>query len=232
MSAPQSNQSVDPYQAKLERMRANATDDSIRPFMDDTHIQHENLTPEQARAYALWGNPDATGPKDITIIADKVEIAPARQTTLPHQTKLEHVRANIADDSTRPFMDDTHVQHENLTPEQARAFALWGNPDATGPQDNITIIADKVEVAPPRQTTLPHQTKLEHVRENIADDSTRPFMDDSHVPHENLTPEQARAFALWGSPDATGPTEIKITASNIQIKSTGSQAAPQSSTQA
>jgi phage-related baseplate assembly protein len=236
MSAPQpSRQATDPYQAKLERMRANAADDSTRPFMDDTHIQHENLTPEQARAYALWGSPDATGPSgptEIKILASDVQIKPVGTSDAVYKERLERLKANASDDSTRPFMDDTHIQHENLTPEQARAYALWGSPDATGPKE-ITILASNIQVAPARQSTLPHQEKLEHVRANIADDSTRPFMDDTHVVHDNLTPEQARAYAVWGSPDATGPTEIKIIASNVQVAPAGpSQQAPQNPGQA
>ncbi|BEJ18275.1 hypothetical protein CspHIS471_0705520 [Cutaneotrichosporon sp. HIS471] len=210
MSAPQpTRQATDPYQAKLERMRANAADDSTRPFMDDSHVSHDNLTPEQARAYALWGNSDATGPPASAQndAASNVEAQPHVDTDAIYKAKIDRMRANAADDSTRPFIDDTNVSHENLTPEQARAYAFWGNSDATGPKDANAVPASNVPAAPARQTTDPYQVKLDRVRANVADDSTRPFMDDSHIPHENLTPEQARAYALWGSPDATGPQD-------------------------
>ncbi|BEI87254.1 hypothetical protein CcaverHIS002_0706000 [Cutaneotrichosporon cavernicola] len=138
MSAPQpTRQATDPYQAKLERMRANAADDSTRPFMDDSHVSHENLTPEQAGAYAFW-SPDATGPPASAQnnAASNVKEQPHVDTDAIYKAKIDRMRANAADDSTRPFMDDSHIPHENLTPEQARAYALWGSPDATGPQDS------------------------------------------------------------------------------------------------
>ncbi|GMK59835.1 hypothetical protein CspeluHIS016_0900520 [Cutaneotrichosporon spelunceum] len=200
------SQSTDPYQAKLDRVRANAADDSTRPFIDDSHVPHDNLTAEQARNLALWGNTEASGPPADGQGNPSATSAPPKEEDTYYKEKLERVKAHFGDSSTRPFMDDNKIQHDNLTAEQASNLALWGSTESTGPSgDRAGQPASATPPEAPKEEDAYYKEKLERVKARFGDSSTRPFMDDSKIQQENLTPEQARAYALWGNPDATGP---------------------------